>query len=362
MWLLQRPDIDVKFIPVTWGDVPWIVDVNAYGGLIGTIVKRIVPPTFKADVSLQLKLPNEWVTELAPVNIGITAGVETDRCNPTWINHCNKMDAIIVPSKHARLSLTNGGTVTKPIHVVPEAYCSAIAVSRTSSAPEFKTPFNFLVFGQLTGNNPNNDRKNTFYTIKWMCEALKNDPGAGIVIKTNAGRNSRIDRHNTSGIIRTLVGEVRKGPNPHVYLIHGDMSDKEVAELYRHQQVKALVSLTRGEGFGLPIMEAAASGLPIIATGWSGYMDFLGNASHQFINVSYQLGDIHPSRIDNAIFVKGARWANPIEEDFKRKLLKFRENSSIPAGWARTLQTSLLTTHCQTRINELYDEATKGLV
>jgi len=363
-WLMQRQDVDVKFIPVQWGDTPWLINADSHDGLIGQIFERCVPPTFKGDVSIQLKLPNEWVTDLAPVNVGVTAAVETDRCNPEWVSHCNKMSAIIVPSKHAKASLTNSGTIVKPIHVVPEAYSDAIAspevpdITKGFIGPT--SPFSFLVFGQLTGNNPHNDRKNMFYTLKWMCEALKDDPTAGIVLKTNAGRNSRIDRRNIVGIIGSLLKEVRKGPYPRVSLLHGDMSDAEVAALYRLNNIKALVSLTRGEGYGLPTLEAAASGLPIIATGWSGHLDFLNVG--KFINVSYQLAEVHPTRIDNTIFVKGARWANPVEEDFKRKLLKFRSSSSMPREWAKELQAKLLASHGQKQINALYDEAFKGIL
>lgn len=359
-WLLQRTDIDVRFIPVPWGDTPWIVNHDAYNGIIGQILQRCVSPTSRSDVSLQLKLPNEWTTDLAAINIGITAAVETDKCNPSWIDQCNKMDAVIVPSKHAKASLTNTGNVTKPFYVIPEAYSDAIRSTDLPVIPDFKTSFNFLVLGQLTGNNPLNDRKNMFFTLKWMCEALKNDADAGIVLKTNAGRNSRIDRRNITGILRSLLAEVRQGPYPRVYLLHGDMSDGEIAALYRHHQIKALVSLTRGEGYGLPTLEAAASGLPVIATGWSGHMDFLNVG--KFINVSYQLGEIHSSRIDNSIFMKGARWANPIEEDFKRKLLKFRNSNSIPKQWANDLEAKLLLSHGQTQINSMYDEATRDFI
>jgi glycosyltransferase involved in cell wall biosynthesis len=117
--------------------------------------------------------------------------------------------------------------------------------------------------------------------------------------------------------------------------MHGDMNDNEVASLYRHPQIKALVALTRGEGYGLPILEAAASNLPIIATGWSGHMDFLKHG--RFVNITYQLGEIHPSRVDNKIFMQGSRWANPSEEDFKRRVLKFKESSSTPKEWANAL-------------------------
>lgn len=355
-WLLQRGDLDVRFIVTPWGDTPWIINDQACDGLAGEIMKRTTKPeAIKADVSIQLQLPNEWDPKLAPKNIGITAAVETDRCMPAWVEACNAMTAVIVPSQHAKQCLTNSGNVTRPLMVVPEAYSGAIDSPDLPKLDSFPTPFNFLVFGQLTGNNPHSDRKNTFFTIRWLCETFKDDPDVGIIVKTNAGRNSRIDRNIVTNLLKQLLGEVRKGPGPRVYLLHGSMDDREVAALYRHDQVKALVALTRGEGYGLPILEAAASGLPIIATNWSGHLDFLKHG--KFISVFYQLAEVHPTRVDNRIFVKGARWANPSEEDFKKRVSKFRTSPGTPKEWAVDLQQKVNGLYNLKSVHKAYDSA-----
>jgi len=360
-WLLSRPDFDVKFVTLPWGDTPWLLDPNLHDGLVGKIMQRSVSPTAKADISFQLQLPNEWDSTIAPINIGITAGVETDRCHPEWIDACNKMTAVVVPSQHSKQCLTNSGTVTKPLFVIPEAYADAIRKPELPALPNFPTPFNFLIFGQLTGSNPESDRKNIFYTIRWLCEAFKDDPEVGIVVKTNVGKNSLIDRGMTKGLLTNVVNESRRGAkNPRVYLMHGDMSEEEVASLYRHPQIKSLVTLTRGEGYGLPILEAAASGLPVIATGWSGHTDFLSLG--KYVSIYYQLAEVHPSRVDDRIFVKGARWASPSEEDFKKRVTKFRQSSSTPKEWALDLRTKLLETYDLRTIFKVYDETLKEFI
>lgn len=360
-WLLARKDFDVKFMTLPWGDTPWLLAQDLHGGLIGEIMKRTVKPDFKADISFQLQLPNEWDPSIAPVNIGITAGVETDRVNPEWITCCNKMTAIVVPSQHTKTGLTATGPITCPVFVVPEAYCDAVRSTDLPRLPQFSTPFNFLIFGQLTGNNPESDRKNIFYSIKWLCETFKDDPDVGIVIKTNIGKNSRIDRGLTRGLISQIANETRRGAAfPKVHLLHGDMSEPEVAALYKHPQIKALVALTRGEGYGLPILEAAASGLPVIATGWSGHLDFLKHG--KYVSVYYQLGEVHPSRIDGKIFVKGARWAHPSEEDFKKRALKFRHSNATPREWASDLSKVILDKYSLDSVTKMYDEVLKEFI
>lgn len=361
-WLFSNPQLDVEIQALPWGETPWLIDKNLENGFVGTLMEKTVDPTGRSyDVSVQIQLPNEWDPSIAKTNIGISAIVETDVCNPQWIQSCNRMSMVIVPSTHARDCLTKTGTVTVPLHVVPEAYSPACAIDHDdlSKTLDLSTPFNFLIFGQLTGNNPENERKNIFYTIKWLCEVFKNDRDVGIVVKTNSGRNTCIDRKIIKQTFETLVKEVRQSSFPKVHLLHGDMTDEEVSSLYRHPKIKALVSLTKGEGYGLPILEAAACGLPVIATGWSGHIDFLSHG--RYIDIGYKLVDLHPSRLDGKIFVKGQKWAQVSEEDFKKKILKFKSNSTIPRQWASELQTKIHGKYSIESIVENYNEVTKGL-
>jgi glycosyltransferase involved in cell wall biosynthesis len=362
-WALSRKDFEVEFQALPWGDTPWLINRDDHHGLIGSIMEKTVDPNGrKYDATIQIQLPNEWDTSFSKNNIGITAGVETDRCNPSWVSDCNKMNAVIVPSKHTKSCLEASGNLTTKLTVIPEAYSESIGSRAKNKVDDlkFSTPFNFLIFGQITGNNPENERKNIFYTVKWLCEVFKNDKEVGIVIKTNSGRNTSIDRRIIHQTFESLAKEVRKGEFPKIHLIHGDMSDDEVASLYVHPQIKSLVSLTRGEGFGLPILEAAASGLPVIATSWSGHVDFLSLG--KYIEIDYSLTEIHPSRIDDRIFIRGSKWAKVNEDDFKKKILKFRNGYSIPKEWAKSLSEKLVQSHSINSIKKLYDETIGDLI
>lgn len=358
-WLLSRSDIDVKFQPTPWGSTPWCPDRNRFDGLIGKIIDRTVDFNQKGfDVAISLCLPNEWDPTLAKYNIGMTAGIETDRCNPIWTQACNNMDLIIVPSTHARHSL-NPAQIKKSIVEIPESFPDECLIESKKSM-ELSTDFNFLVFGQLTGDNPFNDRKNTFFTLKWLFEEFKNDKNVGVVLKTNLGRNTLIDRNNVIELVKKLISEVRNGPYPRVHLVHGDLSDSDVVSLYKNPKIKALVSATRGEGFGLPVLEAAACELPVITTGWSGHMDFMKKG--KFIELFYQLTDVHKSRIDNNIFIAGSRWAEVSEQDFKKKVRKFYSSTSIPKQWAIDLAKIIKTDYSFTTICKTYNEVLKDFI
>lgn len=356
-WLLSKNDIDVSFQVLPWGNTPWIVDANRYDGLVGEVMKRTVKPEKRYDVSIQLQLPNEWEPGLGDYNVGMTAAVETDRCNPQWIAHCNSMSLVIVPSEHAKKSLINTGKTD--VKVVPESFSDACIQpgDMLPSKFNFSTPFNFLIFGQITGDNEKNDRKNTFLTLKWLFEEFKGNKDVGIVIKTNSGKNTLIDRNITTNIIRQMINAHRKGDYPKVHLVHGDLTDEDVVKLYRQTNVKALVAATRGEGFGLPILEAAACGLPIIATSWSGHMDFLKLG--KFIDVNYTIQEIHKSRVDNHIFMNGAKWAEPSEVDFKKRVSKFYSSPTIPFEWASELKNKIVESYKFSNICSMYDEVIK---
>lgn len=349
--------LTIKAVP--WGQTPWILDENSHDGLIGDIMRCTGDITTKPDVTIQNVLPNEW-QPLGNINIGITAGIETDLCNPKWIEHVNSMSHVIVPSKFTKKVFTdtaalNGSTpLTTKIHVVNESYNEYIDKTNKGLDLDIKTPFNFLIFGQITAKTVASDRKNTFNTLKWLFEEFKDDDDVGIVLKTNSGRQTIIDKKVTTNMMKQLISEVRKTEFPKLHILHGPMSDKDVAMLYKDKSIKALVTATRGEGYGLPILEAAASGLPVIATDWSGHLDFM--RSGKYIKLDYALQNIPNERVDNNLFMQGAKWAEVKEDDFKKKVRKFKNSSKLPQQWANDLSEVLKEKFSFDEISQEYDK------
>lgn len=356
-WLLRvaasTHDLDITIDPVSWGKTHMILDPEAEDGLIGQILQATNNKKNFYDVTISLKLPNEWNPFLGNFNIGITAGVETDKCNPAWIDCVNRMDLVIVPSEFTKQTFLASGEVKTPIIVVPEAYPEVFDREEPGQLDlGLKTKFNFLVVGQLTGNNVDNDRKNLPFTIKWLADTFAGNPDVGIILKTNSGAQTKLDRRNVEGIFSKLVGEVCQPGGPTFYLLHGHMTDREMHGLYNHPDVKALVSFTHGEGYGLPLVEAAACGLPVIATNWSGHLEFLKHG--KFIPVDRMLVDIPESRVDGQIFLKGFKWANPVEMDAKRRLRKFYDSSKLPKDWALELKTKIRESYSFEAVARIY--------
>jgi glycosyltransferase involved in cell wall biosynthesis len=176
--------------------------------------------------------------------------------------------------------------------------------------------FCYLVVGHWMQGELGQDRKNIGYTIKTFLETFKNkhkDKRPALILKVQAGSGTSImDRETLLDKIDAIRKTV-KGTLPNIYLLHGEMTDAEVNELYNHTKVKAMVSLTKGEGFGRPLLEFSLVNKPIIASYWSGHTDFL-NA--EFVKyVGGNLTNVHPSAAVSNMILQESQWFTPSDAE-----------------------------------------------
>ena len=365
-WLHERKDVDLVVECLQWGRTSWLLNGKLENGTIGKIMNCSQPfDKNEIDISFQVQLPDEWDESLGKVNIGVTALVETDKCSSEWVEKCNKMDHIIVPSTFTKNVLKRSGVVSKPVTVIPEWYNPEIenksGLVETLDDERFNTitePFTVLMIGTLTSQMQQDDRKNIVNTIKWVSEEFSDKKDVAILIKTNFGKGTTEDKRLCTEYLKKVKSVLGLGEYPKIKLLHGNMKTKEVAALYSHKNIKMYVSATRGEGYGLPLVEAAASGLPIVVTGWSGHLQFLDK--DKIGCVDYNLKEISESRIDNRIFKKGFRWAEPLEASFKREIRKVYKDHNESKTKALEMMKNIQTNFDNTAIKKQYDKLFEG--
>jgi glycosyltransferase involved in cell wall biosynthesis len=360
--LRSREDLFEIFIqPLQWGKTSWTPEMDEERAWIDkTIEKTIgyIQQGGKFDISLQVTIPNEFQNH-APINIGYTAGIETTKAAHQWIQKINEMDRVITISSHskkvmedteyhAQNSQTGQQFILKaqtPIEFVN------YPVKTYDSLPELElnvsTSFNFLAVAQF------GPRKNLLNTIKWFIEEFREED-VGLVVKSNISKNCLMDRNKLNAELTNFLRQQGERQCK-VYLLHGDLTDAEMHSLYRNPQINAFVSLPHGEGFGLPIFEAAYSGLPVVATGWSGQLDFLVDTEgrEEFYNVAFDLQPVQPEVVWDGVLVKDSMWAFPREGSAKGQMRKCYENMTDPdLSGVEMINLERITKNLQERFSE----------
>jgi glycosyltransferase involved in cell wall biosynthesis len=285
------------------------------------IIENIIPGVQeKPDIFIQVTVPNEF-QPLGFYNIGITAAIETTHSPLDWVQGCNRMDLIIVPSEHSKRSLIdsvyneadkNTGQliaqhkIQKPVEVLFEGFNESFGnevVEYVSELDQIKEDFAFLFVGHWLRGDLGEDRKNVGMMIKTFAMAFKNEnKKPALILKTSSAGFSILDREATIKKIKEALGK-DYGKVP-VYLLHGDLSEAQMDGLYNHPKIKAMLNFTKGEGFGRPLLEFSLSGKPILASNWSGHLDFLKDGA---ILLDGELRNVHPSAADQFL-LKEAKW------------------------------------------------------
>jgi glycosyltransferase involved in cell wall biosynthesis len=310
---------DISVDSCMWGSTPLTAleeDNTFHKWIESVIVTRLEQ---RPDIYVQVTVPNEFQT-LGKFNVGITAGIETTVAPKEWIDGCNKMDLIVTTStfsKDVLLSTVYNETenntgklikqhkIEKPINVLFEGVDLSIYNNEYKELDiDIKEEFAFLFVGHWLKGNLGQDRKDIGMLIKCFSksfEDVENPPA--LVLKTSSATFSIKERESFRKRISDLVKDI-KNPPP-IYLLFGELTNDEMNQLYNHPKIKAMISLTKGEGFGRPLLEFTMSGKPVIASNWSGHKDFL--PMDKAIMVGGSLTEVDDSAVDTFI-IKGSKW------------------------------------------------------
>lgn len=334
-----RPEWDVCILAQRWGVTKfgYLGDHNEAELATKIIAKLDKQP----DIWIQITVPNEF-QPIGKYNIGVTAGIETTVCHESWIQGVNRMNLVLTSANHAKKVFEttsyeindNAGNKTgdlkleKPVEVLFEGVDTSkyfktstdSKVEIVKSLDSIKESFCFLIVGHWLQGEFGQDRKNIGVTIERFLSTFKTQhTKPALVIKTQSANSGIMDR----AVILEKIDLIRKqvgGSLPNIYLIHGETSDNDMNQLYNHPKIKAMVSFTKGEGFGRPLLEFSTTGKPIIASNWSGHTDFL-NPNFTSL-VGGKLEDVHSSSVMKDMIIEGSKWFE-VDQQEATKVYKY---------------------------------------
>lgn len=390
LYELKGQEWDIEVIPQRWGQTPWIdPELEEDYKWILPLINKTNQLKKQPDLWVQITVPNEFQT-VGKYNLGITAGIETTICAPQWIEGINRMDLTLVSSEHSKKVLTESmfeeknpqGQVIrsiktqKPVEVLFEGldlnkYFFIDDTKEESDLPQtelvesldsIEEDFCFLFVGHWLHGDFGEDRKNVALTIHTFLDTFKNKKKKpALVLKTSSGGASIMDRET----ILEKIDQIRKGFNikdlPNIYLIHGEFEDSDINNLYNHSKIKAMINLTKGEGFGRPILEFTVAKKPVIASFWSGHTDFLD--TEFYLPIPGELKQLHPSSVVKDMLLPESSWfsasvpaAKKAMEDVYSDYSKFE---AMAKRQARKTNTEFSFDKMKDKLNQYLDKVPK---
>ena len=365
LYQLKKDEYDIKIMPQRWGSTPWgyIKDhLEEWGFLYELFLNGQMQK--QPDIWIQITVPNEF-QPVGKYNLGVTAGIETTLCHATWVEGVNRMNLTLVSSEHAKTVfqqsafeqkdntgrtinqiklekpvevLFEGANLNKYFHIPDEDLEETELVQ---ALDEIKEEFCYLFVGHWLQGDIGQDRKNVGLLIKTFLETFRNKKQKpALLLKMSGAGASIMDREEMLRKIDIIRSQIT-GDLPSIYLLHGELDDQDINNLYNHGKVKAMVSLTKGEGFGRPLLEFTLSKKPLITTSWSGHTDFL---FMEYVSlVGGQVTQIHPSAVVENMLIPESGWFSPdlkhVEfylRDVYEKYPKYQEKAKQQAHQSKT--------------------------
>lgn len=348
LYELKKDEWDFQILSQRWGVTPWgYIEAENEWHWLKPLINKTGQLHRQPDVWIQVTVPNEF-QPIGKYNIGVTAGIETTICDASWVEGVNRMNLTLVSSKHAKTVfqqsqfekrdqqgrtmahvklekpvevLFEGVDLSKYFHIEDEDLEETDLVKELDSIEE---DFCYLFVGHWLQGELGEDRKNVGLMIKSFLETFQNKKSRpALILKISGAGASIIDRDEMLKKIDRVRNEV--GENlPNIYLIHGELSDADMNRLYNHGKVKAMYNLTKGEGFGRPILEFAMAKKPIIISAWSGHTDFL--TQDLTCLLGGELKNVHPSAAVQNMILQESQWFSPNVSQAKHYLKDVQDN------------------------------------
>lgn len=311
---------DIKIDSSTWGNTP-MTALDPENNLFHLWMEKNITTSLNSvpDIYVQVTVPNEFQRR-GKFNIGITAGIETTAAPKSWVDGINRMDKVITTSTFSRDvllqtvynendkvtgKLLKQHKIETSLEILHEGVDTSVYNNEKSNLKlNLKEDFNYLFVGHWLKGDIGQDRKDVSMLIKCFCESFNGtEDSPGLVLKTSSATFSVRQRELLREKIQTITSRYSNPPS--IYLLFGQLTDDEMNQLYNHPKIKSMITLTKGEGFGRPLLEFSMTGKPIIASNWSGHKDFL--PMDKAIMLGGKLTPVHESASDDFI-LKDSKW------------------------------------------------------
>ncbi len=219
--------------------------------------------------------------------IGFTM-LETDRLPTHWVEQANLMDEVWTPTAWGREVFLASGVI-RPVYVVPLGVDLAVFTPGPSRSDLTDRTVFLSVFEWSR-------RKGWDVLLAAYRAAFQPTDSVVLVLK--------IDHRAAGNPLRELAAALGDQAPPVAVLYNQTFSSARMAELYRSADCFVLPS--RGEGWGMPVLEAMACGVPVIATAWSGTTTFLNESC----GYPLPIRGLTPTGVQSGPYA-GAQWAEP---------------------------------------------------
>jgi glycosyltransferase involved in cell wall biosynthesis len=340
--LLDRGEVDVSIVPFEDaefepGDDPTLKALAAAHlrpmvGPPNVHVRHMWPPKLDPPPS------GAWVM-LQPWEYG---------CIPeAWVRPIREgVDEVWVPSAWSKAAYVKAGIPEERIVIIPNGIDPAIHQPEGPTFPvSTRKRFKFLFVGGTIG------RKGIDALINAFGAAFKADDDVCLVLKA-----SGLGSFYRDSAIGDQIERLRKLPgSPEIEIVDRNLTDAEVAALYR--TCDALVTPYRAEGFCMPIAEAMACGLPVIATGYGACLDF-ADESTAFLVPAQEVACILPKLPPPAIEYT---WAEPSVVDLARLMRHVAANPDDARERAKRARERLHSHYSWKQVSELYQQRIRDL-
>ena len=321
--IIELDRYDVKVLPQRWGGTPFgFIKNNPEWEFLTNHVLPNNQLSSQPEIWMQITVPNEF-QPVGRYNIGCTAGIETTIAPAEWVEGCSRMNLILGSSEHTIKVLKESKfekrdqQTNQPVGIIEWNGDSEVIfegadiekykpIKSTFDLSNVKEEFAYLFVGHWMQGQMGEDRKNVGLLVKAFYETFKNKTKKpALILKTSTVGSSYMDRNELIKRIKSIKDSVRSNNLPNVYLLHGEFTDVEMNEIYNHPKVKAMVNLTKGEGFGRPLLEFSLVNKPIITTNWSGHIDYLNPEFTSLL--PGMMTKVHPSAANNMLLAD-AEW------------------------------------------------------